>query len=72
MQKVERYKMTSSEGVRLSGKLDENWRLGVLSIQNKEDLNNEIASNNNAMFALQRKVFGESQVGRFYGQSTRF
>lgn len=52
-------------GVRLSGKLDENWRLGVLSIQNKEDLSNEIASNNNAMFALQRKVFGESQVGVF-------
>jgi hypothetical protein len=52
-------------GVRLSGKLDENWRLGFLNIQNKEDLTNEIASNNNAMFALQRKVFGESQVGLF-------
>lgn len=52
-------------GVRLSGKLDENWRLGVLSIQNKEDLSNQIASNNNSMFALQRKVFGESQVGVF-------
>ncbi|MGA1150666.1 MAG: DUF5916 domain-containing protein, partial [Flavobacteriaceae bacterium] len=25
-------------GVRLSGKIDENWRLGVLNIQNKEDL----------------------------------
>lgn len=52
-------------GVRLSGKLDENWRLGFLNIQNKEDLINEIASNNNAMFTLQRKVFGESQVGLF-------
>ncbi|MBF12427.1 MAG: hydrolase [Flavobacteriaceae bacterium] len=52
-------------GVRLSGKLDENWRLGFLNIQNREDLNNEIASNNNSMFAIQRKVFGESQVGFF-------
>ena len=52
-------------GVRLSGKLDENWRLGFLNIQNKEDLTNQIASNNNAMFALQRKVFGQSQIGVF-------
>jgi hypothetical protein len=52
-------------GVRLSGKLDENWRLGVLSIQNQEDISNNIASNNNAMFALQRKVFNQSQIGAF-------
>tara|TARA_B110000967_G_C18885925_1_gene563971 strand:+ start:673 stop:2895 length:2223 start_codon:yes stop_codon:yes gene_type:complete len=52
-------------GVRLSGKLDENWRLGFLSIQNQEDLNNQITSNNNAMFALQRKVFKQSQIGAF-------
>lgn len=52
-------------GVRLSGKLDENWRLGILSIQNSEDLNNKIKSNNNSMIALQRKVLGESQIGIF-------
>ena len=52
-------------GVRLSGKLDENWRLGVLSIQNQEDLSNQIASNNNTMFALQRKIFKQSQIGAF-------
>jgi hypothetical protein len=52
-------------GVRLSGKLDENWRLGVLNIQNQEDISNNIASNNNAMFALQRKVFNQSQIGAF-------
>lgn len=53
-------------GVRLSGKIDENWRLGVLNIQNKEDLTNKIASNNNTMVALQRKVFGQSQMGMFF------
>jgi len=52
-------------GVRLSGKLNDDWRLGFLNIQNREDLSNQIASNNNAMFALQRKVFGQSQVGIF-------
>ena len=52
-------------GVRLSGKLDQNWRLGLLNIQNQEDLANQIASNNNSMFALQRKVFGQSQIGLF-------
>ena len=52
-------------GIRLSGKLNQNWRLGVLNIQNQEDLTNQIASNNNSMFALQRKVFGQSQIGLF-------
>ncbi len=52
-------------GVRLSGKLNDDWRLGFLNIQNREDLSNQIASNNNAMLALQRKVFGQSQVGVF-------
>ena len=52
-------------GVRLSGKLDENWRLGILSIQNQEDVSNQIASNNNSMVALQRRIFKQSQIGAF-------
>jgi Domain of unknown function (DUF5916)/Carbohydrate family 9 binding domain-like len=52
-------------GARLSGKLDENWRLGFLNIQTAEDLDNKIASNNNAMLALQRKVFSRSNVSAF-------
>ncbi|MGB6153204.1 MAG: DUF5916 domain-containing protein [Pricia sp.] len=53
-------------GVRLSGKLDEDWRLGVLSIQTDEDLDNQIASNNNTMIALQKKVFARSNIGMFF------
>ncbi len=53
-------------GIRLSGKLNENWRLGVLSIQTDEDTNNEIASNNNTMFALQKKVFARSNISMFF------
>ena len=56
-------------GVRLSGKLDENWRLGFFSIQTDEDLANEIPSNNNAMFVLQRKLFARSNIGVFFSQS---
>jgi hypothetical protein len=53
-------------GVRLSGKLNDNWRLGVLSIQTDKDKANEIASNNNTMIALQKKVFARSNIGMFF------
>lgn len=52
-------------GARLSGKLDENWRLGFLNIQTAADKPNEIASNNNMMFALQRKIGSRSNLGVF-------
>jgi len=53
-------------GVRLSGKLNQDWRLGVLSIQTDEDLENELASNNNTMLALQKRVFARSNIGMFF------
>ncbi len=53
-------------GARLSGKLDENWRLGFFSIQTDEDIPNEIPSNNNAMFVLQRKLFTRSNLSFFF------
>lgn len=52
-------------GVRLSGKLNDNWRLGFLNLQTAADTKNEIASNNNMMFALQRKMFSRSSLGFF-------
>ncbi|MGX1930863.1 DUF5916 domain-containing protein [Flagellimonas sp. 2504JD4-2] len=53
-------------GVRLSGKLNNNLRLGFLNIQTEEDAANEIASNNNMMFTLQQKVFSRSNIGMFF------
>ncbi|VAW11469.1 FIG01019798: hypothetical protein [hydrothermal vent metagenome] len=53
-------------GIRLSGKLNQDWRLGVLSIQTADDIENEIASNNNTMLALQKKVFARSNIGMFF------
>ena len=52
-------------GARLSGKLNENWRIGFLNLQTAADKNNGIASNNNMMFALQKKVGNRSNIGVF-------
>lgn len=49
-------------GIRLSGKLNEDWRLGLLNIQTEEDIENEIPSNNNTVFALQKKMFSRSNL----------
>ncbi|TMM56017.1 hydrolase [Maribacter algarum] len=53
-------------GLRLSGKLNKDWRLGFFSIQTDEDVDNEIASNNNTMLALQKKVFSRSNINMFF------
>ncbi|MEO0572536.1 MAG: DUF5916 domain-containing protein [Bacteroidota bacterium] len=49
-------------GFRLSGKLNEDWRLGVLNIQTEADEENEIASNNNTVLAIQKKMFSRSNL----------
>ena len=53
-------------GVRLSGKLDDSWRLGFLNIQTASDAEQEIASQNNMMLALQKKVFARSNISAFF------
>ena len=52
-------------GARLSGKINQDWRLGFLNVQTEEDPANGIASNNNMMFVLQKKVFSRSNIGFF-------
>ena len=59
-------------GARLSGKLNEDWRLGVLNIQTAADKANEIASNNNTMIAIQKKVGNRSNIGAFIVNRERF
>ena len=53
-------------GVRLSGKLTNDLRVGLLNIQTAEDLENRIPSNNNTMVALQQRVFSRSNIGVFF------
>lgn len=60
-------------GVRLSGKITKDLRLGVLNIQTEADEANEIGANNNMMMAIQQKVFSRSTIGMFFinRQSTK-
>lgn len=53
-------------GFRLSGKLNEDWRLGVLNIQTEADEENEISSNNNTVIALQKKMFSRSNLSLLF------
>lgn len=52
-------------GVRLSGKIGQDWRLGILNIQTDRDEAAEIAANNNMMLAIQKKMFSRSNLGLF-------
>lgn len=53
-------------GLRLSGKLTKDLRVGVMNIQTAKDEQNEIPSNNNTMIALQQRVFSRSNMGAFF------
>ncbi|MCK0110204.1 carbohydrate binding family 9 domain-containing protein [Flavobacteriaceae bacterium S0825] len=49
-------------GVRLSGKISNNLRLGILNMQTAEDLANEIPATNNAVITAQHKLFNRSNI----------
>ncbi len=53
-------------GLRLSGKVTKNLRLGLLNIQTAVDEANKIPSNNNTVLALQQKVFSRSNIGMIF------
>jgi len=49
-------------GARLSGKLNNNFRVGFLNMQTAEDEDNEIGATNNTVLALQHKLFSRSNL----------
>ncbi len=49
-------------GVRLSGKVNNNLRLGFLNMQTQEDIPNEILANNNTVFTLQQQILDRSNL----------
>lgn len=49
-------------GVRLSGKINSNTRIGVLSMQTAEDVANEIPTTNNSVLTVQQKMFSRSNL----------
>ncbi len=50
-------------GARLSGKLDKNWRLGLMDMQTEKVEETGLPAQNYAVLALQRKVFARSNIG---------
>ena len=53
-------------GARLSGKINNDFRIGFLNMQTASDSDNEIAGNNNMVVALQHKVFSRSNISALF------
>ncbi len=53
-------------GLRLSGKLNNNLRIGILNMQTEEDVSNEIAASNNAVVTAQLKTFSRSNLSMMF------
>lgn len=50
-------------GARLSGKLDNDWRVGLLNMQTARDRENGLPSFNYTVGAVQRRLFSRSNIG---------
>lgn len=50
-------------GARLSGKIDKNWRIGVMDIATRANTDLSLPAQNFSVLALQRKVFARSNIG---------
>ena len=59
-------------GARLSGKLDNNWRVGLLNMQTAKDDENGLPSYNYTVAALQRKIFSRSNLGFIFVNKQTF
>lgn len=55
-----------SAGGRLSGKIDKNWRVGIMDMQTDKVEASGIPKENYAVMVLQRKVFSRSNIGIIY------
>lgn len=53
-------------GVKFTGKINNNLRIGVLDVQTGGDENELIPHNNNLMLAAQQKIFSKSNIGFFF------
>ena len=53
-------------GIRVSGNLNENWRIGIMDMQTASDEEVGLPSQNFAAFSLQRKMFSRSSLGLLF------
>lgn len=50
-------------GARLSGKLNKDWRIGLMNMQTASQQSRELPAQNFTVLALQRRVFSRSNIG---------
>ena len=53
-------------GLRLSGNLDDKWRIGVMDMQTAKDEETGLPSQNFGVISLQRQVFSRSTIGLLF------
>ncbi len=53
-------------GARLSGKLNRDWRIGLLNMQTAKDEEKGILAQNYSVAAIQRQVFSRSNIGMIF------
>ncbi len=59
-------------GLRLSGNLNENWRLGVMDMQTENIDDIGLPNQNFGVFTIQRKVFSRSSIGLMFVNKQSF
>jgi hypothetical protein len=58
-------------GARMSGRLDKNWRIGIMDMKTSADESKNLLAQNFAVVALQRKLFKRSNLEVFYIDKTQ-
>ena len=53
-------------GLRLSGKLNENWRIGLMNVESAQDEGVRLPKENYTVGNFQRKIFARSNIGIFF------
>jgi hypothetical protein len=57
-------------GARMSGRLNKNWRIGLMDMKTSADASKNLLAQNFAVIALQRKLFKKSSLEVFYIDKT--
>lgn len=57
-------------GARLSGRIDKNWRIGIMDMKTSLDQSTAAPAQNFSVIALQRKLFKKSSIELFYIDKT--
>jgi hypothetical protein len=57
-------------GARMSGRIDKNWRVGIMDMKTADNLSDNTLAQNFAVLALQRKLFKKSSIELFYIDKT--